>query len=216
MLAPEGYSTIAVVFAISIFAAFGLLWIAHWLVWVGYFFLILLCSLILYFFRDPKRDLPEDPDLIVAPADGKVVQIRKEKESAYIKKEVTRISIFLSPLDVHVNRVPATGKLEYVEYFPGKYLMAWEDHASELNERAHFGVLHPNGTRLMFKQITGFLARRIQYHIKEGDQLTVGQRFGIMKFGSRMDILIPEGIEILVREGDRTVAGESLIGRFER
>lgn len=216
MLAPEGYSTIAVVFASSIFAALGLLWIDHWLAWVGYGLLIFLCGLILYFFRDPKRELPDDSGLIVAPADGKVVQIRKEKELAYIKREVTRISIFLSPLDVHVNRVPAAGKLEYVEYFPGKYLMAWEDHASELNERAHFGVLHPSGTRLMFKQITGFLARRIQYHIKEGDQLTVGQRFGIMKFGSRMDILIPDGIEIVVREGDRTVAGESLIGRFEQ
>jgi phosphatidylserine decarboxylase len=104
------------------------------------------------------------------------------------------------------------GTLEYLEYFPGKYLMAWEDHASELNERAHFGVLHPSGIRVMFKQITGFMARRIVYHLNEGDEIEAGQRFGIMKFGSRMDVLVPGGVEVHVKEGDRTVAGESLLG----
>ena len=92
--------------------------------------------------------------------------------------------------------------------------MAWEDHASELNERAHFGVKHTSGTKMLFKQITGFLARRIVYHLNEGDQIQAGERFGIMKFGSRMDLLVPKNVDIMVSKGDKTVAGESIIGKI--
>jgi phosphatidylserine decarboxylase len=212
MLAPEGYPTIIVVFLFSALAAWGALYLDHWSAWLIYAGLAVLCGLIVYFFRDPERHAPGDENLIVAPADGRVVLIRETGENSYMKDTVTQISIFLSPLDVHVNRVPVKGTLEYLEYFPGKYLMAWEDHASELNERAHFGVLHPSGIRVMFKQITGFMARRIVYHLKEGDEIEAGQRFGIMKFGSRMDVLVPGGVEVHVKEGDRTVAGESLLG----
>ena len=120
----------------------------------------------------------------------------------------------LSPLDVHVNRNPISGKLEYLKYHPGKYLMAWNEHASELNERADFGVLHPSGTKFFFKQITGFLARRIVYHIRKGDDLEAGERFGMMKFGSRMDVIVPSNVTVKVKEGDRTVAGESIIGEI--
>jgi len=214
MLAPEGYPTIIVVFLFSALAAVGASYLDHWSVWLIYAALVLLCGLIIYFFRDPERQTPDDANLIVAPADGKVVLIRETGENSYLNETVTQISIFLSPMDVHVNRVPVTGKLEYLEYFPGKYLMAWEDHASELNERAHFGVLHPSGMKIMFKQITGFLARRIVYHLKEGDEIAAGQRFGIMKFGSRMDVLLPGDVDVYVKEGDRTVAGESLLGRI--
>ncbi len=214
MLAPEGYPTIIVVFLFSALAAVGASYLDHWSVWLIYAALVLLCGLIIYFFRDPERQTPDDANLIVAPADGKVVLIRETGENSYLNETVTQISIFLSPMDVHVNRVPVTGKLEYLEYFPGKYLMAWEDQASELNERAHFGVLHPSGMKIMFKQITGFLARRIVYHLKEGDEIAAGQRFGIMKFGSRMDVLLPGDVDVYVKEGDRTVAGESLLGRI--
>lgn len=216
MLASEGYTTIVVVLLFSALMAWAVSYLDHWIVYIAYGALIILCGLILYFFRDPERDTPDDPNLIVAPADGKVVLVRKIEEDSYLKNQATQISIFLSPLDVHVNRVPVHGKLEYVEYFPGKYLMAWEDHASDLNERAHFGVLHPSGIRIMFKQITGFLARRIVYNINEGDELTAGQRFGIMKFGSRMDVLLPEGVEIFAKEGDQTIAGESVLGKMNR
>jgi phosphatidylserine decarboxylase len=174
----------------------------------------LLCGLIIYFFRDPDRTPPGDENLILSPADGKVVLIQPVDEDEYIGKNVTQVSIFLSPLNVHVNRVPVTGKIEYVKYYPGKYLMAWENHASELNERAHFGVKHPSGIKMMFKQITGFLARRIVYHIEEGDEVKAGDRFGIMKFGSRMDILLPDNVRINVKKGDKTVAGESVIGEI--
>lgn len=215
MLAKEGYSTIAAVFIFSIAISAGAWAAPAWLGYVIYPLAGALCFLVVYFFRDPDRNPPENSDrLVISPADGKVVQIQTVEESEYIKGKATQISIFLSPLDVHVNRVPFSGDLEYVKYFPGKYLMAWEDHASELNERAHFGVKHTTGIKMVFKQITGFLARRIVYHIREGDRLEAGERFGIMKFGSRMDILLPESVRVHVKEGDRTVAGESIIGEI--
>ncbi len=212
MLASEGYPTIIVVLLFAVLVAWGVSFVDHWLVYVVYGVLFLLCGLIVFFFRDPERNVPTDSNLIVAPADGKIVLIRGTEETEYIGDSVTQISIFLSPLDVHVNRVPVEGELEYLKYYPGKYLMAWEDHASELNERAHFGVKHPSGIKFLFKQITGFLARRIVYNIREGDKLRTGERFGIMKFGSRMDVLVPGSVELSVKEGDKTVAGETILG----
>tara|TARA_R110002050_G_scaffold78284_7_gene167150 strand:- start:9446 stop:10069 length:624 start_codon:yes stop_codon:yes gene_type:complete len=186
----------------------------HWFAYVIYVAIGICCGIVIYFFRDPERVTPEGDNFIISPADGVVVLIKEYEEGIYLKEKATQVSIFLSPLDVHVNRNPISGKLEYLKYHPGKYLMAWNEHASELNERADFGVLHASGTKLFFKQITGFLARRIVYHIKEGDDLTVGERFGMMKFGSRMDIIVPENVRIDVKVGDRTVAGESIIGEI--
>lgn len=214
MLAREGFPTIIIVFIFSAIIGVAASYGPQWLHFTVYPLLVLLCGLVIFFFRDPDRVSPADDNLILSPADGRVVLIQEVLEDEYIGKKVTQVSIFLSPLDVHVNRVPISGKLEYVKYYPGKYLMAWEDHASELNERAHFGVLHPSGIKMMFKQITGFLARRIVYHIGEGDQIKAGERFGIMKFGSRMDLLLPENVAIRVKKGDRTVAGESVIGEL--
>ena len=171
-----------------------------------------LSCLTIFFFRDPDRNAPDDENLIISPADGKVVFVKEVEEEVYIKGNATQISIFLSPLNVHVNRNPVSGSLEYVKYHPGEYLMAWTEHASELNERADFGVLHPSQTKIFFRQITGFLARRIVYNIKEGDQLKAGERFGIMKFGSRMDVVVPANVDVKVSAGDTTRAGESIIG----
>lgn len=214
MLAKEGFPTIIVVFLFSAVVGYGVSFGPLWLITLVYPLLAALCFLILYFFRDPDRFTPEDENLILSPADGKIVLIQKTREEEYLKGSGTQISIFLSPLNVHVNRNPLSGKLEYLKYYPGKYLMAWEDHASELNERAHFGVLHPSGVKILFKQITGFLARRIVYHIQEGDDLKAGERFGIMKFGSRMDLILPDEIEIMVQKGDTTIAGETIIGKI--
>lgn len=216
MLAKEGFSTILFVFGFSIVAGFAASYSPDWFSYPVYLILAVLCGLILYFFRDPDRNTPEDDNLIVSPADGTVVLIQEVEEPEYMKNKVTQVSIFLSPLNVHVNRTPISGKLEYLKYYPGKYLMAWEDHASELNERAHFGVKHSSGMRLLFKQITGFMARRIVYNIDEGDVLKAGERFGIMKFGSRMDLLLPDNVEIKVKKGDKTVAGESIIGEIKQ
>lgn len=216
MIAREGYSTILVVFLFSVLVALGASFGPSWLGYIIYPLLILLCGLILYFFRDPKRASPTDKNLILSPADGKVVLIQKIEENEYIGQPATQISIFLSPLDVHVNRVPVSGNLEFVKYYPGKYLMAWEDHASEMNERAHFGVKHDSGMKILFKQITGFMARRIVYHLSEGERIKAGQRFGIMKFGSRMDVILPKGVDIKVQKGDRTVAGESILAEISQ
>ncbi len=216
MLAKEGFSTIIVVFVFSIAVGYAVSFAPAWLGWIVYPLLAALCGLVLYFFRDPDRFPPEDPEnnLVISPADGKVVLIQPVDEPEYMKSGAIQVSIFLSPLNVHVNRNPISGALEYLRYYPGKYLMAWEDHASEQNERAHFGVKHASGTKLLFKQITGFLARRIEYRLNEGDTIKAGERFGIMKFGSRMDVLLPENAEILVKKGDITVAGESVLAKL--
>lgn len=214
MLAKEGFPTIAVVFGFSLLVIFALSFTPNWLGYIIYPLLAVLCGLVLYFFRDPDRITPNDDSLIISPADGTVVLIQDVDEKEYVGETVTQISIFLSPLNVHVNRNPINGKLDYLKYYSGKYLMAWEAHASEMNERAHFGVRHPSGMKMMFKQITGFLARRIVYNIEEGDILKAGERFGIMKFGSRMDLLLPKNVDIQVQIGDKTVAGESIIGKI--
>lgn len=215
MLAKEGFPTIIVVFGFSLLVIFAISFAPAWVGYIIYPILAVLCGLVLYFFRDPDRITPDDDSLIISPADGKVVLIQNVKEDEYVGEQVTQVSIFLSPLNVHVNRNPIAGKLEYVKYYPGKYLMAWDDHASEMNERAHFGVKHSSGMKMMFKQITGFMARRIVYNIEEGDQLEAGERFGIMKFGSRMDLLLPNNVSIDVKIGDKTVAGESIIGKIQ-
>ncbi len=215
MFAREGYltMTIAVLFTAVIFAL-TYIYIPHWVAYPIYIVVGVCCGIVIYFFRDPERAVPEGENLVISPADGVVVLIKEYDEQVYIKGKTTQISIFLSPLDVHVNRNPVSGKLEYLKYHPGKYLMAWNEHSSEFNERADFGVLHPTGTKFFFKQITGFLARRIVYHIRKGDELIAGERFGMMKFGSRMDIIVPSNVEIKVKEGDRTIAGESILGKI--
>lgn len=212
MIAREGYSTIAITVVISVFVCYGASFISHWSAYVIYGVMILLTALIIFFFRDPERSIPEDENLVIAPADGKIVKIDEVDEDVYLNSRARQVSIFLSPLDVHVNRVPATGKIEYVKYHPGAYLMAWDHRASEMNERADFGLMHPSQHRIFFRQITGFLARRIVYRLNRGDEVKAGDRFGMMKFGSRMDILVPLSVEIHVREGERTVGGETVLG----
>jgi len=205
--------TLAVLFTAIVFILTAL-YVSHWIAYPIYILVSVCCGIVIYFFRDPERETPDGENLIISPADGVVVLVKDYQEEVYMKEKATQISIFLSPLDVHVNRNPISGKLEYLKYHPGKYLMAWNEKASDLNERADFGVLHSSGTKLFFKQITGFLARRIVYHIEQGDSLKAGERFGMMKFGSRMDIIVPSNVSINVKEGDRTVAGESVIGEI--
>lgn len=169
----------------------------------------------LYFFRDPERVSPPF-DAILAPADGKVISVETVREDTYLETSARQITIFLSLWDVHVNRYPVSGEVEHVSYYPGKYLVAWHPKASKLNERAEFGIRHSSGLRLFYRQITGFVARRIVFYTKVGDKVTAGERFGMMKFGSRMDILVPENCEILVNKGDRTVAGETVLAHLKQ
>ena len=170
----------------------------------------------LFFFRDPERTPPPDAraDDLLAPADGRVVEIADEEEPLYLKGPAQRISIFLSPLDVHVNRVPARGVIEHAKYRPGDYFVAWHPKASDKNERSEFGLRHPNGTKLLFKQIAGAVARRIEYDLEEGDTVEAGRRFGIVKFGSRMDLLVPPSVNLNVEEGQVVRAGTTVLGRL--
>jgi phosphatidylserine decarboxylase len=217
VFAREGYSIIGVV----VFIAVLLVAIAFMLPGALRPVLIVLATVLvgftLYFFRDPQRIPPDEAAeglLILAPADGKVVQIIEVEEPLYLKGPARQISIFLSPLNVHVNRVPANGKIEYVNYFKGEYLVAWHPKASEKNERSEIGMLHPSGIKILFKQIAGAVARRIVFDLKPGDVVTAGQRFGIVKFGSRMDVLVPPEVEVIARVGDRVSAGLTVIARL--
>lgn len=213
MISREGYGTILFVFIVSIVVSgFAAYFLPEWIATVLYIAFIILFAMTVFFFRDPERVTPDDDNLIISPADGKVVFVKDIEEDVYLKEKATQISIFLSPLNVHVNRNPVSGLVEYVKYHPGEFLMAWTEEASELNERADFGVLHPSKTKIFFRQITGFLARRIVFNIEEGNKIEAGERFGIMKFGSRMDVVVPANVEVKVKPGDFTVAGESILG----
>ncbi len=217
LFAHEGYFIIGVAAALSVvLVAIGLQFGPLWRT----LFLVLGAGLLcftLYFFRDPTRTPPPgavDGDLLLAPADGKIVEIVEETDSLYLDGPAQRVSIFLSPLDVHVNRIPATGIVEYVRYRPGDYLVAWHPKASEKNERSEIGVRHPDGFKVLFKQIAGAVARRIEYHVQQGDRVEAGARFGIVKFGSRMDVLVPPEVQLNVKKDMRVRAGETVLGRF--
>ncbi len=158
---------------------------------------LILFGFILNFFRNPKIDLVLDPNGIVAPADGKVVVIEEIEDPHYFKGKVTQISIYMSPLNVHVNRNPISGKVKFHRYHKGKYLLAANPKSSQENEQTMF-VIENDQWEVGFKQIAGAVARRICWYIKEGDEVEQGQEMGFIKFGSRVDVLIPSDANILV------------------
>jgi len=219
LIAREGYTIVLAVTALA-----SVLVVASYFVestlWRSLLIATGVVSLVftLYFFRDPDRTPPPgavEGRLLVAPADGRIVEvIPEEDEPIYLDGPAQRISIFLSPLDVHVNRIPATGVVEYAEYRPGDYLVAWHPKASDKNERSEIGVRHASGTKILFKQIAGAVARRIVYHVAPGDEVDAGDRFGIVKFGSRMDVLVPPGVELDVEKGQVVRAGETVLGQL--
>ncbi|MBT8400802.1 MAG: phosphatidylserine decarboxylase family protein [Rhodothermia bacterium] len=218
MFAPEGYGIIGVSVLVSLLVAGTAFLLPGPWKWLPIILATATLAFTLYFFRDPDRVPPQsalDGKVILAPADGKVVLVDSvDHEPLYIDAPAKQVSIFLSPLNVHVNRSPADGVVEFDQYVPGDYLVAWHPKASEKNERSQLGIRHPSGMRILFKQIAGKVARRIVYHVTVGDSLTAGQRFGIVKFGSRMDVLMPASVEVTVRPGDRVTAGESIIARI--
>jgi len=217
MIAREGYTIIAGAIVIGVLLAFTALWMDNrWSVvpWILGFAVV---AFTLYFFRDPRRIPPSGSNLtVVSPADGKVVSVSEIDEPLFLKAKSLRISIFLSPLNVHVNRIPIGGTIAYERYVPGDYLVAWHPKASELNEHSELGVELPDGARVLFKQIAGAVARRIEYHVSVGDKVTTGARFGIVKFGSRMDVFLPLGSSVSVAVGDRVRGGETVIGELGR
>ncbi len=168
------------------------------------------------FFRDPIRTTPQDPKLIVAPADGLVTMISKvaapPELAADLSGEFSRVSIFMSVFDVHINRTPIAGRVRKIAYVPGKFLNADLDKASEDNERQHFIVEREDGFKIGFTQIAGLVARRIMAFVKEGDEVVAGERVGLIRFGSRVDVYLPAGTGAQVLLGQRTIAGETLLG----
>jgi phosphatidylserine decarboxylase len=170
--------------------------------------------LILQFFRNPIFQITTDTKHVLAPADGKVVVIEETIETEYLKDKRKQISIFMSPVNVHVNRMPVGGTVSFFKYHPGKYLVAWHPKSSTENERTTVAVKMKNGPEILFRQIAGALARRIKFYIKEGQVLEQGQEFGFIKFGSRVDIFLPLDAKVMVKIGDITKGGRTIIAEL--
>ncbi len=166
------------------------------------------------FFRDPERIIPAEENLVLAPADGKVVSIAPASEVGLFKGAATRISIFLSPLDVHINRMPVAGEIAEVNYQPGSFMAAYKAEASERNEQNAIKIINGGGQTVGVVQIAGVLARRIVCRVKQGEKLARGARFGLIMFGSRTDTYLPKGCSVEVVEGQRVKGGETILGRF--
>lgn len=185
--------------------------IVYWLVNA---FILVMTYLVIQFFRVPKRIAPIGDDLIICPADGKVVVIEETQETEYFNDKRIQISIFMSPLNVHVNWNPISGITKYVKYHAGKYLVAWHPKSSTENERTTVVVQHNNGKEVLFRQIAGAVARRIVCYAKEKENVKSGTEFGFIKFGSRIDVFLPLGTQIDIQIGDVVQGKTTIIGKI--
>lgn len=202
----EGYPFVAI-FAVVTLILFA---ISTSLGWIG----LIATAWCLYFFRDPDRFAPEGETKVISPADGVVCLIDEAAPPAELEMgddELPRVCIFMNVFDVHVNRVPAAGTIDRIEYRPGKFLSADLDKASEDNERNAYRMTLPDGNQLAFVQIAGLVARRIVWHVVEGQEMVAGERFGLIRFGSRVDVYLPKGTPIDVRLGQTMIAGETIL-----
>lgn len=213
----EGYASLLLVLVFSAiihfiaFYFFPTFLIAHIFAHLISLFLIIT---ILQFFRDPKREHKKGDNLIIAPADGKVVVIEETEEAEYFKGKRLQVSIFMSPLNVHINRYPISGDVTFFKYHPGKFLAAWEPKSSTDNERTTVVVKHKNGTEILFRQIAGALARRIVWYCKQGDKAEQCGEMGFIKFGSRVDLFLPVGTKLNVKIGDVVKGSQSVLGEI--
>jgi phosphatidylserine decarboxylase len=203
-LAPEGFPFIAFFAALSFAAAFFSVWLA--------IVPLLLTFFMLYFFRDPDRVVPAEKDLFVAPADGKIILVRDVTESKYLNTDTRQVSIFMSPANVHVNRAPCDGRVKKVVHNEGRYFAAYTDEAAMKNENIEM-VMETEYGDLLVRQVAGFIARRAVCRKKEGDVLKRGERYGMIKFSSRVDLYLPKNVEIRVKVGDKTNAGETIVAQ---
>lgn len=185
-------------------------WFLPWLALVpGILFLF-----VTYFFRNPSRKIPADEGILISPADGRIMEVCEIYEDRYLKSKAIRVSIFLSIFNVHLNRCPMDGTIGYRSYRPGKMLPAFKSHVSDINEKNYVGI--ENGSfRILVNQITGFIARRIVCWVKLEDRVSRGDIFGLIKFGSCTEIIVPTNVEVLVQKGDKVVGGETIIGRLK-
>ncbi|MEW6739629.1 MAG: phosphatidylserine decarboxylase family protein [Nitrospirota bacterium] len=204
-LAPEGYPFIIFFSVLTIISFFitGATWVA--------LLPFILTLFMLYFFRDPERIAPEGDNIFVSPADGKVILIKNVREDQRLKSDAIEVSIFMSPLNVHVNRAPCDGVVESVVHTSGKFLSAFKHEASLQNENIAM-LLNTKHGKVLVRQVAGFVARRAVCRVKPGDTLKKGQRYGIIKFSSRLDVYLPKDADIKVKLGDKVKAGETIIG----
>lgn len=217
----EGYKIIGISGAVCllIWWLFYHLLISHAaaaMLWGGTVFLLLFWFFIVAFFREPRRVRIHDTDLIFAPCDGRVVVTEVVAEDEFLKEDMLQISIFMSITNVHMNWVPAGGVVEYFKYHPGRFLVAWHPKSSTENERTTTVVRMPSGRRVLFRQIAGLIARRIISYMKEGETVEQNSVCGFIKFGSRVDVLIPKDSELLVEIGDPVVGSQTPIARLRK
>ncbi|ROT47528.1 phosphatidylserine decarboxylase family protein [Candidatus Cardinium hertigii] len=169
---------------------------------------------LIYFFRDPYRIIHLKDQYILGPADGKVLSIQTIYEGEYLREDRLKISIFMSPFNVHVNRFPMSGKIVFFKYHPGKHLVAFHPKASTHNERTTVVIENDEGQQILFKQIAGFIARRIKFYFKEGDEVQQGEKCGFIKFGSRMEVYVPLDADIKVAVGDKVKGGITVLAKI--
>jgi len=212
----EGYRII-----IAVFILLAVMNVAAWLIWqgpsvlhiAGFVASLLVFAFIVMFFRTPARHVEPDPLLIYAPADGKIVVIEETFEKEYFKDNRLQISIFMSPFNMHSNRYPISGTITYTHYQPGKKYLARSPKSSELNERSSVVVTSDNGTEVLIRQVAGAVARRIVTYSKKGEKVHQGDELGFIKFGSRVDIFLPDDTEVNVEMFEQVRASRTIIGR---
>jgi phosphatidylserine decarboxylase len=193
--------------------AAGITLIAAWLGWVPVAVAAAVLTLFVsWFFRNPPREIPQGPGLVVSPGDGKVLAVEEEFEPRYIKDRAVRISIFLNVFDVHINRIPCEGVIEDVQYQPGLFLVASKPHATLKNEQNVLMIKTVEGAKVLCVQVAGLIARRIVCWVNPADRAVRGQRYGLIRFGSRMDTYVPVGTMMKIAVGDRVKGGETILG----
>ena len=214
MFTKYGYGTMGVVFFVVFILIVLSIFLSSNYVRIPLILLaIFLTVFTLNFFRDPERKVPEKSNIVVSPADGRVLFVKEVIDEKFLNSKARMVSIFMSPLNVHVNRIPISGKVDYVKYIQGEYIAAFEDKASERNERNEIGITSAAG-KVFFTQIAGFVARRIVSDLKVGDSVSIGNRFGMIKFGSRVDIIVPEQWQVKVKKDDNVTAGETILFEY--
>ncbi len=210
----EGYKIIFISTLILVGIVYGLSSVISqsWLLALIFIPVLVFYILVIRFFRNPPRFSDKTQNGVVSPCDGKVVVIEEVEESEYFKDKRIQLSIFMSPLNVHVNRQPISGTVNYFKYHPGKYLVAWHPKSSTENERTTTVIKTDQGVEVLFRHIAGAVARRIRWYVKPNDKATQGNEMGFIKFGSRVDVFVPVGTEINVEIGQKVKAAESLLG----
>lgn len=211
--AREGLSLITIAALLAAAAYAAALSRRSWPLWLLAFLLTLVALWVAYFFRDPERVGERGEELVISPADGRVVMVTEVEEPTYVGGSALRLSIFLNIFNVHVNRYPVGGTVEYVRYQPGRFFNAAAERASLENEQMSVGI-NTGRHRILVRQLAGLIARRIVTYSREGEVVEQGARMGIMQFGSRMDLFLPPGSPIRVRIGDRVTAGETIIAEL--